>query len=78
LVRGVTGSLDGMDEESTRGDRQPDEGLPGSVSDQNSEEQQPEHEDRSERRGSSSGKGSPSGGESKEGSQSTGNPGAAG
>jgi hypothetical protein len=67
-----------MEEESTRGDRQPNSSVPDSVSNQNSEEQQPDHGGPSEQRGSSEGKGSPSRGESKEGSQSTGNPAAAG
>jgi hypothetical protein len=66
-------------EETTRGDRDPDEQLPGSVSNQNAEEQHPgqggggEHRDKSGRGGED-----PSGGESKEGSQSTGNPANAG
>jgi hypothetical protein len=70
-----------MDEESTRGDRDPDEPLPGSVSNQNAEEEQPGHEGGSERRdksGGGAGNEKPSGGESSEGSQSTGNPANAG
>jgi hypothetical protein len=65
-------------EETTRGDRSPDEPLPGSVSDQNAEQQEPG--DAGGERGQKSGTGdeSPSGGESKEGSQSTGNPANAG
>ncbi len=56
-----------------------DEHLPGSVSDQNAEEQPPEHEGQTEtrRRGGGNREGG-SGGESSEGSQSTGNPDSAG
>jgi hypothetical protein len=58
-----------------------DEHLPGNISDQNAEEQPPEHEGQTEKRhrpaGGGDGEGG-SGGESGEGSQSTGSPGAAG
>jgi hypothetical protein len=58
-----------------------DEQLPGTVSDQNAEEQPPEHEGQTEtrRRGAGGGAGEGgSGGESGEGSQSTGSPDRAG
>ena len=56
-----------------------DEHLPGNVSDQNAEEQLPEHEGQTPRRRKPGGDGEgDSGGESSEGSQSTGNPNAAG
>jgi hypothetical protein len=56
-----------------------DEQLPGNVSDQNAEEQLPEHEDQTERRRGGGGRGDGgSAGESSEGSQSTGSPGGAG
>ena len=58
-----------------------DEQLPGNVSDQNAEEQPPEHEGQTEtrRRGAGGGDGDGgSGGESSEGTQSTGSPGSAG
>jgi len=60
-----------------------DEQLPGNVSDQNAEEQPPEHEGHTEtrRRGAGGARGDHgggSGGESSEGSQSTGSPGSAG
>jgi hypothetical protein len=57
-----------------------DEQLPGNVSDQNAEEQPPEHEGHTPRRRKPGGNGSDgeSGGESSEGSQSTGSPGGAG
>ena len=77
-----------MDRDSTRGDRKPDQPLPGSVSNQNAEEGEPGHEGRSERHrkpsgGSGDGNASggadgPAGGNSGEGSQSTGNPASAG
>jgi hypothetical protein len=58
-----------------------DEQLPGNVSDQNAEEQPPEHEGQTETRrrgdGAAGGDGG-SGGESSEGSQSTGSPSSAG
>jgi len=69
-----------QDEESTRGDQKPKQDLPGSVSDQNAEEQPTspggsEHREDPDRAG---GGDSDSGGESSEGSQSTGNPDSAG
>lgn len=77
-----------MPEESRRGDQRPDQDLPGSVSDQNAEEQpgsggarSGEQDPRAGERdpsGGGSGEGSESGGESREGSQSTGNPDSAG
>lgn len=76
------GSSSAMTEDSKRGDVEPDEPLPGSVSNQNAEEEQPgqggsgEHRESSEK--ASSGSSGPSGGESSEGSQSTGNPASAG
>lgn len=60
---------------------QDDEDLPGNVSDQNAEEQPPEHEGHREtRRGGAGGdtREGGSGGESSEGSQSTGSPNSAG
>lgn len=66
------------DEESRRGDQKPKQDLPGSVSDQNAEEQPSPAgggagPDRAGKGGDRS-----SGGESGEGSQSTGNPDSAG
>jgi hypothetical protein len=56
-----------------------DEQLPGNVSDQNAEEQLPEHEGQAEkRRPGADGGDDRSGGESSEGSQSTGSPSSAG
>jgi hypothetical protein len=71
------------EQESTRGDRKPDDSLPGSVSDQNAEESEPGHGGGSGAGGGSEdGSGAKregaSGGESKEGSQSTGHPDSAG
>ncbi len=75
-----------MDEqESRRGDQKPGQDLPGSVSDQNAEEQ-PSTGGQGERRedpdratsGSSGDSSGDSGGESGEGSQSTGDPDSAG
>jgi hypothetical protein len=70
-----------MSEQSRRGDQKPGQDLPGSVSDQNAEEQ-PSTGGQGERcadpdRAKSDGGGS-SGGESSEGSQSTGDPNSAG
>jgi hypothetical protein len=72
------------DEESRRGDQKPKQDLPGSVSDQNAEEQ-PGSGGGSSGNGSQSGEKDPRGGEggsssgeSSEGSQSTGNPDSAG
>jgi hypothetical protein len=65
------------DERQGHPEQQP---LPGSVSDQNAEEQEPgagEHEKR-QRPGSAAGGDESAGGESSEGSQSTGNPDSAG
>jgi hypothetical protein len=60
----------------------PDNPLPGSVSDQNAEEQPGGHDDKADQHGPGTpherGDDGDSGGESGEGSQSTGNPGAAG
>jgi hypothetical protein len=57
-----------------------DEHLPGNVSDQNAEEQPPEHAGQTETRRRPAGdpEGDRSGGESSEGSQSTGSPDSAG
>ena len=69
--------------ESRRGDQKPKQDLPGSVSDQNAEEQPGQGAGGSGGAGSrsdehSGGEGGSSGGESGEGSQSTGNPDSAG
>jgi hypothetical protein len=66
------------DERQGNPEKQP---LPGSVSDQNAEEQEPGHDDQQENRqppGSAGGGDDRAGGESGEGSQSTGNPNSAG
>jgi hypothetical protein len=66
------------DERQGHPEKQP---LPGSVSDQNAEEQQPGHPEQQENRrppGSGGGRDESAGGESSEGSQSTGDPGSAG
>lgn len=66
------------DERQGHPEKQP---LPGSVSDQNAEEGQPDHDDQQESRrppGSAGGGDQSAGGESSEGSQSTGNPDSAG
>ena len=56
-----------------------DEDLPGNVSDQNAEEQLPEHEGQAPNRRKTGGEGEgTSGGAAGEGSQSTGHPGNAG
>ncbi len=69
----LRGSLTAMAEDRRR--NPDDEHLPGNVSDQNREEQLPEHEGQTETRRRGDGG---SGGESSEGSQSTGSPGSAG
>jgi hypothetical protein len=80
----VPGSGQAMaDEESRRGDQKPNQDLPGSVSDQNAEEQPGQGSggqsgEKDPRGGEGGGQGGPSGGESGEGSQSTGNPDSAG
>ena len=73
-----------MSEQSRRGDQKPGQDLPGSVSDQNAEEQ-PSTGGQGERcadpdraKSRSSGGSSGGGGESSEGSQSTGDPNSAG
>ncbi len=66
------------DNESRRGDDKADQDLPGTVSDQNAEEQPGPGTDSRPRRGASEGEDKPSGGESGEGSQSTGHPDSAG
>jgi hypothetical protein len=66
------------DERQGNPEKQP---LPGAVSDQNAEEQEPGHDDQQETRrppGSAGGGDDDSGGESSEGSQSTGDPNSAG
>jgi hypothetical protein len=66
-----------MDEERQK--NPDDEQLPGNVSNQNAEEQLPEHEGQTEtRRPGAKGGDDRSGGESGEGSQSTGSPSSAG
>jgi hypothetical protein len=69
-----------QDEQSRRGDEKPKQDLPGSVSDQNAEEQpgQGGGGQGGGEGGSRGGEGGSSGGESGEGSQSTGNPDSAG
>jgi hypothetical protein len=64
-----------QDDDSRRGDQKPKQDLPGSVSDQNAEEQPGQGGGSG---GSGGGEGGSSGGESGEGSQSTGNPDSAG
>jgi hypothetical protein len=69
------------DEESRRGDQKPNQDLPGSVSDQNAEEQPGQGAGGAGGGSKQEGRGgdrSSSGGESGEGSQSTGNPDSAG